>query len=105
MKTILKGQMPRVSATMIVYAQDGIELTFPSENDTLQVGDLVLLEKGKHIPADTKILVGEIVANHENNKEEIFGPKSIAIGGWLITSGSAKGYVFAKAEESQLALL
>lgn len=104
MKTILKGQMPKVTATMIVYSQEGEALYFPVDNNALQVGDLVLLEKGNYIPADTKVLAGEIFACDENGKMEKFEPKSIAIGGWQIVEGAAKGYVFAKAEESQLAL-
>ncbi|PZP49533.1 MAG: hypothetical protein DI598_07595 [Pseudopedobacter saltans] len=105
MKTILKGKMPQLNATMIVYAQDGTELHFPSDNKSLQIGDLLLLEKENHIPADTKILTGEIKAQNESGEMKVFGPKDIAIGGWFIVEGLAKGYVFAKAEDSLLAIM
>ena len=78
---------------MLVYAKDGSELQFPVASKDLQVGDLVLLEKGQYIPADTKILVGDILAKDEEGNEQRFEPKSIAIGGWLILEGTAKGYV------------
>ncbi len=89
---------------MLVYAQDGTEMVFPVPNEQLQIGDLVLLEEGDFIPADTRILTGTITVKDENGTPQIFEPKSVALGGLFITKGKAKGYVFAKAEESQLAL-
>lgn len=96
--------MPKVSANMLVYGQDGTEMVFPCPNEQLQVGDLILLEPDNYIPADTKILSGTIIAKDEAQQEQTFEPKSIATGGLFISSGRAKGYVFAKAEESMYAM-
>ncbi|MFT4203255.1 MAG: hypothetical protein QM610_05020 [Chitinophagaceae bacterium] len=91
------------TANMLVYAQDGSEMVFPVPNAQLQVGDLVLLDAGSTIPADTKILTGTVETTDTDGNVQVFGPKSIAPLGWLVTKGRAKGYVFAKMDENSLA--
>ncbi|WP_447640664.1 MULTISPECIES: hypothetical protein [Chitinophagaceae] len=94
MKTIPEKEESHTSANMLVYAQDGTEMVFPVPKEQLQVGDLVLLEQGNFIPANTKILTGTITVKDENGQEQIFEPKSIVLEGGFVTEGCAKGYVF-----------
>lgn len=104
-KGFICGKMPHVTAQMLVYGAEGGEMQFPVENALLQIGDLVLLEKGTLVPADTKILVGEIeIQPTPTSVENIFVKQGlIAPGGLRIVSGTAKGYVFALAENSFMA--
>src|SRR5262249_13335030 len=53
----------KVMANMIAYDDKYQEHTFPVENTQLRIGDLVLIKTGEQVPADCKILWGDVNVN------------------------------------------
>lgn len=88
-----------VMANMIAYDNDHNENVFPVESTALRTGDLILLKTGEQVPADCKILWGEVSVS-----EAIITGESVPIakqskdkliGGSVITDGTAKAQVTA----------
>ncbi|WP_162852491.1 P-type ATPase [Dinghuibacter silviterrae] len=79
-----------VTAFMIAFDDQYQELIFPVAPQELRAGDLVLLKAGEVVPADCKLLTGEILVG-----ETVRTPPQVVEKGGLIQSGTAKAYVYA----------
>lgn len=95
-----------VMANMIAFDDDHKENIFPVESTQLRSGDLVLIKTGEQVPADCKILWGDVYVNeslltgestpiHKQKKDGL-------IGGSLITEGTVKAMVTAAGKDSVL---
>lgn len=97
----------KVMATMIAFDEQHQEVLFPIENTQLRSGDLVLIKSGEQVPADCKILWGDVTVNESILTGESLPvtrkPKDKLIGGSLITDGTVKAQVTAAASDSVLA--
>jgi Cu+-exporting ATPase len=78
-----------VTAFMIAFDDQYQELIFPVESQDLRAGDLVLLKTGEVVPADCKLLSGEILVG-----DIVRTPPQVVEKGGHIQSGSAKAYVY-----------
>jgi len=96
----------KVMANMIAFDEHKREIIFPVDNATLKSGDLVLIKSGEQVPADCKILWGEVSVN-----EAIITGESLPVekkakdrlfGGSIISGGTAKAQVTAGARDSVL---
>ena len=103
-----------ITAYMIAFDDEHQELIFPVDSKDLRAGDLLLLKTGEAVPADCKILSGEIRVRGSadgGTTDPIVGEpdKGTPAGGdltyahplvvprgSLITSGTAKAYVIVK---------
>jgi Cu+-exporting ATPase len=96
----------KVMATMIAFDDEHKEHTFPVENTTLRVGDLILIKSGEQVPIDCKILWGDAHVNesiitgeslpiHKSAKEKL-------IGGSILTDGTVKAQVTAVGDDTVL---
>lgn len=96
----------KVMANMIAYDDQHQEQVFPVESDQLRSGDLVLIKSGEQVPADCKILWGEVDVNeaiitgesipvHKVSKDKL-------IGGSVIVNGTVKAYVTAAGDDTVL---
>lgn len=100
------AQTQVVMANMIAYDKAYNENIFPLESTALRTGDLILLRSGEQVPADCKILWGDVHANEAIitgesvpvNKQQ----KDILIGGSIITDGTAKAQVTAVGKDTVL---
>lgn len=96
----------KVMANMIAFDDEHKEQVFPVENTQLRTGDLILIKSGEQVPADCKILWGDIYVSEalltgESNplhKQK----KDTLIGGSLVTDGSAKAQVTAVGSDTVL---
>lgn len=93
-----------LKANMIAYDNEYKEQIFEVEASSLRVGDLLLLKTGEQVPADCKILWGEVLVNEsiitgESLPIEKKG-KDILIGGSTITEGTAKAQVTAVGKDA-----
>ncbi|MFN8252225.1 MAG: cation-translocating P-type ATPase [Ferruginibacter sp.] len=96
----------KVMANMIAFDDEHKEHVFPVENTQLRPGDLVLIKSGEQVPADCKILWGDIHVSealltgesHPLHKQK----KDTLIGGSLVTDGSAKAQVTAVGKDTVL---
>ena len=97
----------KVMANMIAYDDQHQEQIFPVESDQLRSGDLVLIKSGEQVPADCKILWGEVDVNeaiitgesipvHKVSKDKL-------IGGSILVNGTVKAYVTAAGDDTVLA--
>jgi Cu+-exporting ATPase len=96
----------KVMANMIAY-HEGQENIFPVENTALRSGDLILIKNGEQVPADCKILTGEVTVNEAILTGESMPlhkkAKDTLIGGSLLLDGTARAQVMAEAKDSVLA--
>lgn len=97
LKALVKRQ--KVMANMIAFDGDHQEVILPVENGQLKVGDLVLIKTGEQVPADCKILWGDVLVNEAIITGESVplskGKKEALIGGSILESGTAKAQVTA----------
>ncbi len=88
-----------VMASMIAYDKGYHENVFPVESTSLRVGDLILIKNGEQVPADCKILWGDVNVNEAIITGESVPvskhPKDALIGGSIITDGTVKAQVTA----------
>ncbi len=102
---LVKSQ--KVMANMIAYDDQHQEQVFPVESDQLRSGDLLLIKSGEQVPADCKILWGEVDVNeaiitgesipvHKVGKDKL-------IGGSIVVNGTIKAYVTAAGNDTVLA--
>jgi Cu+-exporting ATPase len=86
-----------VTAYMIAFDDQHQELIFPVDSKDLRTGDLLLLKAGEEIPADCKLLWGQVtIAENTSGKRSdppIFKAPQILKKGSLVESGTAKAYV------------
>jgi len=104
LRDLAKSQV--VMANMITYDENHEEHIFPVENKDLRTGDLILIKSGEQVPADCKILWGDVSVN-----EAIITGESIPvtkhskdklIGGSLIGDGTVKAQVTAVGDNTVL---
>ncbi|MFV0604437.1 MAG: heavy metal translocating P-type ATPase [Niabella sp.] len=104
LKQLAKSQV--VMANMITYDENHEEHIFPIENKDLRTGDLILIKSGEQVPADCKILWGDVSVN-----EAIITGESVPvskqskdklIGGSLIVDGTVKAQVTAVGDNTVL---
>ena len=93
-------------ANMIAFDDQHQELVFPVENTQLRVGDLILVKTGEQVPADCKILWGDVMVNEALITGESVPvnktKKGILIGGSIIEQGTAKAQVTAVGADTVL---
>lgn len=105
LKALVKSQ--KVTANMIAFDDQHQEQIFPIDNDQLRVGDLVLIKTGEQVPADCKILWGDVLVSEalitgestpvaKTKKEQL-------IGGSIIEEGTVKAQVTAVGNNTVLA--
>jgi len=104
LKTLVKSQ--KVMANMIAFDDQHQELVFPVENTQLKTGDLILIKTGEQVPADCKILWGEVMVNEALLTGESIPvsktKKDHLIGGSILEEGTAKAQVTAAGADSVL---
>jgi Cu+-exporting ATPase len=102
---LVKSQ--KVMANMIAYDDQHHEQVFPVESDQLRTGDLLLIKSGEQVPADCKILWGEVDVNEAIITGESIpvhkAAKDKLIGGSIIAHGTVKAYVTASGNDTVLA--
>jgi P-type Cu+ transporter len=95
-----------VMANMIAFDEDHKEVILPVESDHLRVGDLVIIKSGEQVPADCKILWGDIHVNEALLTGESIPvskhKKDILTGGSLVTDGTVKAQVTAVGKDTVL---
>ncbi|MFT4092488.1 MAG: cation-translocating P-type ATPase [Niabella sp.] len=100
------AQTQVVMANMIAYDNEHQENIFPVESTALRSGDLILLKTGEQVPADCKILWGEVSVNEAVITGESAPvskqSKDKLIGGSIITDGTAKAQVTAVGNDTVL---
>jgi len=93
-------------ANMIAFDDQHQELVFPVENTQLKTGDLILIKTGEQVPADCKILWGEVMVNEALLTGESIPvsktKKDHLIGGSILEEGTAKAQVTAAGADSVL---
>lgn len=105
LKKLIRSQ--KVMANMIAYDDQHQENIFPVESESLHSGDLILIKTGEQVPADCKILWGEVDVNeaiitgesipvHKLKKDKL-------IGGSIVENGSVKAQVTAAGKDTILA--
>src|SRR5215203_2309079 len=104
LKALVKRQ--KVMANMIAFDGDHQEVILPIENTQLKVGDLVLIRPGEQVPADCKILWGDVLVNEAIITGESVplakGKKDPLIGGSILENGTAKAQVTAVGNDTVL---
>jgi Cu+-exporting ATPase len=89
----------KLMANMIAYDDQHNEHVFPVDSKALKVGDLLLIKNGEQVPADCKILWGEVSVNEAIITGESVPVEKkmndILIGGSIIENGAVKTYVTA----------
>ena len=97
LKGLVKSQ--KVMANMIAFDDQHQEVIFPVENTELRVGDLVLIKTGEQVPADCKVLWGDVQVNEAlitgESTPVAKKKKDQLIGGSLIEEGTVKAQVTA----------
>jgi Cu+-exporting ATPase len=105
LQALVKSQ--KVMANMIAFDDQHQELIFPVENTQLKTGDLVLINSGEQVPADCKILWGDVQVNEAILTGESLpvakGKKDALIGGSVLESGTTKAIVTAVGNDTVLA--
>lgn len=104
LKALVKRQ--KVMANMIAFDGDHQEVILPIENTQLKVGDLVLIRPGEQVPADCKILWGDVLVNEAIITGESApvskGKKAALIGGSILENGTVKAQVTAVGADTVL---
>lgn len=104
LKKLVRSQV--VMANMITYDANHEEHIFPVENKDLRTGDLILIKSGEQVPADCKILWGDVNVSEAIITGEsvpvVKGSKEQLIGGSLIIDGMAKAQVTAVGNDTVL---
>ncbi|PWT76507.1 MAG: cadmium-translocating P-type ATPase [Bacteroidetes bacterium] len=102
--TLARAQ--KIIANMIAFDENHEEHIFPVDSSQLRSGDLILIKSGEQVPADAKILWGNISVNESIITGESLpvekNPKDKLIGGSLVVDGTAKAQVTAAAKDSVL---
>ncbi|HEY1113444.1 MAG TPA: cation-translocating P-type ATPase, partial [Chitinophagaceae bacterium] len=97
LKGLVKSQ--KVMANMIAFDDQHQEHIFPIENTELRVGDLVLIKTGEQVPADCKILWGDVQVNEAlitgESTPVTKTKKEHLIGGSIVEEGTVKAQVTA----------
>ena len=95
-----------VMANMIAFDEEHKEVILPVESDHLRVGDLLLIKSGEQVPADCKILWGDVHVNEAlltgESKPIAKQKKDLLTGGSLITDGTVKAQVIAVGKDTVL---
>ena len=96
----------KVMANMIAFDEEHKEIIFPVENTQLHSGDLVLIKSGEQVPADCKIIWGDIHVNEALLTGESIPVhktlKQTILSGSILTDGTAKAQVTATGKETVL---
>lgn len=96
----------KIMANMIAYDAEHHENIFPVESTNLRSGDLILIRSGEQVPADCKILWGEVEVSEAILTGESLPlhkkSKDMLIGGSLVTDGSVKAQVTAAGNDTVL---
>ncbi|MEO6546817.1 MAG: cation-translocating P-type ATPase [Ferruginibacter sp.] len=96
----------KIMANMIAFDDQHKEQIFAIENTLLHNGDLVLIKTGEQVPADCKILWGDVQVNESlitGESRTLFKQKKdLLIGGSMITEGTAKAQVTAIGKDTVL---
>jgi P-type Cu+ transporter len=96
----------KVMANMIAFDEHHQEVILPIENVHLKTGDLVLIKSGEQVPADCKILWGDVTVNESIITGESLPVEKHAkeklIGGSVLVDGTVKAMVTASAADSVL---
>ncbi|HEY0750687.1 MAG TPA: heavy metal translocating P-type ATPase, partial [Chitinophagaceae bacterium] len=104
LKALVKSQ--KVMANMIAFDEHHKEVILPVENTQLRVGDLVLINTGEQVPADCKILWGDVLVNESlltgESRPVSKEKKDNLIGGSVIEQGSTKAQVTAVGKDTVL---
>lgn len=104
LKKLVRSQV--VMANMITYDANHEEHIFPVENKDLRTGDLILIKSGEQVPADCKILWGDVNVSEAIITGEsvpvVKGSKEQLIGGSMIIDGTAKAQVTAVGNDTVL---
>ncbi len=95
-----------VMANMIAFDDQHQEQIFPVESAHLRTGDLILVRAGEQVPADGKILWGEVTVNESILTGESVPvarkAKDLLLGGSVLVSGTARVQVTAVGEQTVL---
>lgn len=93
-----------VSANMIAYDANGQENVFSVESTALRVGDLILVRTGEQVPADARLLTGDVEVNEAlltGESVPVLRKKNdTIIGGSVISNGNAKASVTATGDNT-----
>jgi len=104
LKGLVKSQ--KVMANMIAFDENHQEVILPIENTGLKVGDLVLIKTGEQVPADCKILWGDVQVNEALLTGESIPVAKIKkdqlIGGSIVEEGTVKAQVTAVGNDTVL---
>ncbi|MEI9810965.1 MAG: cation-translocating P-type ATPase [Bacteroidota bacterium] len=96
----------KVMANMIAYDDQHQEQIFPVENTELRTGDLILIKSGEQVPADCKILWGDVQVNESLLTGESVPVHKISkdnlISGSIIQDGTVKAQVTAVGNDTVL---
>lgn len=96
----------KVMANMIAFDDKHQEQIFEVENTDLHTGDLVLIRTGEQVPADCKILWGDVQVNEAIITGESTpvqkGKKDNLVGGSVIENGTVKAQVTATGDDTVL---
>jgi Cu+-exporting ATPase len=105
LKALVRSQ--KVMANMIAFDDQHQEHIFPVENSQLREGDLVLIKTGEQVPADCKVLWGDVLVNEALITGESTPvsktKKDSLVGGSIIEEGSVKAQVTAVGNNTVLA--
>lgn len=104
LRELLKKE--KTTAHMLTYDHEQQEHIFPMDSDQLRSGDLILIRSGEKVPADCKILWGEVTVNESIITGESLPvnrqQKDLLTGGSIIVDGSVKAQVMANPDQSVL---
>jgi Cu+-exporting ATPase len=96
----------RVMANMIAFDDQHREQVFPVEASQLRAGDLVLIRTGEQVPADCRILWGEVHVDESlltgESRPVHRQKKGILTGGSLVVEGTVKAQVTAAGKDTVL---
>jgi Cu+-exporting ATPase len=96
----------KVMANMIAYDDQHQEQIFEVENTELRTGDLILIKSGEQVPADCKILWGDVQVNESLLTGESVPVHKVSkdnlIGGSIIQDGTVKAQVTAVGNDTVL---
>ncbi|HEY6504080.1 MAG TPA: cation-translocating P-type ATPase [Chitinophagaceae bacterium] len=97
----------KVMANMIAYDDQHNEQVFQVDNTELRAGDLILIKNGEQVPADCKILWGDVHVNESLLTGESIPVHKVSkdnlIGGSIIQDGTVKAQVTAAGDDTVLA--